>query len=171
MHGSHDGDAGGWLVARFSLLSRDTTVVPIPVICTPKLVAGFTIQAWTCVVTSTRRKEFVRLTGLVANAADAEGAVLNVTPVSVRLTWFVSPEAGTSFTLLRRTIASSWSRLADLVPDFTGRLTFDDHEVVPGGRYGYSIGVHESGRETTAGETWVGSHEGDNKAARRWDKS
>ena len=79
----------------------------------------------------------------------------DATPESIHLTWFVSPAAGASVAMYRRTVQAPWSHLAVLAPDPEGRLTFDDHGVVPGERYGYRLGIRGSGGETAAGETWV----------------
>jgi hypothetical protein len=76
--------AAGWLVAAFSLLSRKTVVLPAPVICTPKFVAGLASQFCACAVMSTKMKLLPVFTGLAPNVKPTVGAVPEVTPVSLQ---------------------------------------------------------------------------------------
>ena len=50
---------------------------------------------------------------------------------------------------------SGWTQLDTVVPDGTGRLTFEDRSVAPGERYAYRLGWRESGVERFSAETWV----------------
>jgi hypothetical protein len=39
--------------------------------------------------------------------------------------------------------------------DGTGRMAYEDTQVIAGARYGYRLGVWEAGEEVFLGETWV----------------
>ena len=72
----------------------------------------------------------------------------------VELAWMLA-QAGTSVTLERQVESDGWTTLASLSPDGTGKVTYVDHDVVPGARYGYRLNWTESGSPRQGGETWV----------------
>lgn len=90
----------------------------------------------------------------------------NVTPVlvslvsvgvedgSVRVVWQAQGDPA-GFTIESSSTEGPWIARASVQPDGTRRLSFDDPDVRPGGRYGYRL-VPESGEERRPlGEIWV----------------
>jgi len=71
----------------------------------------------------------------------------------VRLQWY-SADMGAA-TLYRRDDATDWTWLAEIQSDGGGQLTYEDHTVQPGERYGYRLGVLQGGTEEYFAETWV----------------
>ncbi len=124
--------------------------------------AGGAILAWTDDrATPTRYIYAGRLssTGTTMWSTDGVTAVTvalvsaEVVAGHARLAWEVSTSA--PVTVFRRTAASAWAPLAELVPDGDGRVVFDDAEVVAGTRYGYRLGLTDNGAMTYGGETWL----------------
>jgi hypothetical protein len=76
-------------------------------------------------------------------------------PGRVRLTWVVAGMTGFKAAVERRTEGGEWERLGEVTADGTGRLSFEDHEVVAGRRYGYRLAYVDEGTERHTGETWV----------------
>ncbi len=76
-------------------------------------------------------------------------------PGRVQLTWYGGDARGRSVSVYRRTDASVWSWLSNEVVDGNGRVQFEDDDVQPGVRYGYRLGIQESGMELFLGEVWV----------------
>jgi len=72
---------------------------------------------------------------------------------TVRMQWQVATEAAVS--VYRRGVSTAWSRLGEVRPDGQGRLTYEDHGVAAGERYGYRLGWNDGRGEVIAGETWV----------------
>ena len=72
---------------------------------------------------------------------------------SVLLCW--STSLGSSATVYRRTDLGDWTSLGQALADGTGRLVFEDREVLPGVRYAYRIGVSQDGGEIFSSEVWV----------------
>ena len=78
------------------------------------------------------------------------------TPQRVRLTWYAAGSAAPTATVYRRTTQSEWGAIGRVAAaDGTDRLVYEDAGVVPGTRYGYRLGVIDSGSETFMGEAWV----------------
>jgi len=73
----------------------------------------------------------------------------------IRLTWYASGDAGLLATVYRRTESSGWAALAQISPDGTGYLRYEDTGVEAGQRYGYRLGVVQSGAEVFTGEAWA----------------
>lgn len=84
------------------------------------------------------------LVALVSARVDADG---------VRLEWHSPDRRSSSFEVQRRTPTSSWSSLGWTVADGFGRVSFEDRDVIPGGRHGYRLGDGTGTVLTT--ETWV----------------
>jgi hypothetical protein len=55
----------------------------------------------------------------------------------------------------RRRGDEDWLFMGQAQADGTGRISYEDSQVLPGVRYGYRLGVSENGHETLVGETWV----------------
>jgi hypothetical protein len=72
-------------------------------------------------------------------------------PDHVSLAWFVSSGP---CVLERLAAGSAWTRVAMLVPDGLGHVSYEDRAVVPGGRYGYRLTLAGSTRPLD--EVWVG---------------
>ncbi len=71
----------------------------------------------------------------------------------VRLTWQVTRWAVA--TVYRNDGGANWRALREVTADGSGLLAFEDDDVGPGARYGYRLGVQESGAESLVGEAWV----------------
>ena len=76
-------------------------------------------------------------------------------PGRVWLVWYAGGGAGLLATVHRATRAGGWSAIGSLAADGTGRLTYEDHAVAPGERFGYRLGWREAGAEHFSTETWV----------------
>lgn len=73
----------------------------------------------------------------------------------VRLRWFVAGAVLLMATVERRTPTDDWRRLADVAPDGTGRLEYEDPSVAPGARYGYRLAYRDAGALAYTNEAWV----------------
>ena len=73
----------------------------------------------------------------------------------VRLTWYSGAGAGLTVTVYRSTLIGEWNPLGRALSDGTGRISYEDAQVSAGSRYGYRVGVQETGGERFYGETWV----------------
>jgi hypothetical protein len=76
-------------------------------------------------------------------------------PGRVRLTWFASDAASLVATVERRTSADDWQQMAEIIPDGTGRLEYEDRSVAPGARYDYRLAYRDGDALTYTTETWV----------------
>jgi hypothetical protein len=76
-------------------------------------------------------------------------------PDRVDLTWYAPARDISSATAYRRTVRDDWAAMGQIWADGTGRLVFQDAQVIAGTRYGYRLGVMEAGQEVFLGETWV----------------
>jgi len=76
-------------------------------------------------------------------------------PDRVRITWDLSANPGVSAAIYRRTEGAPWARIIDAVADGTGRIVYEDADVVPGRRYGYRLGIMDAGTEVFLAEAWV----------------
>ena len=109
--------------------------------------------------------EFARIGGLMQSRIAAMGDVTTPTLLSlvsaratsdrVELTWHAPAGEVSSATVYRRTARDDWEAMALIWADGTGRLIFQDTQVIAGTRYGYRLGVMEAGQEVVLGETWV----------------
>lgn len=72
---------------------------------------------------------------------------------AVELSWLAN---GSMLARLERRVGEGeWTRLADVSPDGSGRLTFEDRDITAGSRYGYRLAIVEDGATHYFGETWV----------------
>jgi hypothetical protein len=103
------------------------------------------------------------LSSILALKLDPDGVVpalvslvsAEVEPGIARLTWFVDGGASFSASIERRTETSDWDRLADVVPDGTGRLVYEDRAVTAGTRYGYRLSYQSGADLVRTSEAWV----------------
>jgi len=97
-------------------------------------------------ITALRDLATPTLISLVSAVADRDG---------VRLRWRAAAGAGARIYRTRGT-GASWELAANLVVDGGGDLPFDDHDVVPGARYGYRVGLAgANGSEVLSPEVWL----------------
>lgn len=75
----------------------------------------------------------------------------SASPELITVEWQVSQSSPVQ--VFRRTAATSWASRGSLIPDGRGHVRFEDHDVEPGGRYGYAIVLAD--QEAPAGEVWV----------------
>ena len=73
----------------------------------------------------------------------------------ITVVWELGLDPGDFATIYRQAPDERWTPQQHALPDFDGRVTFDDHDVQVGARYGYRIGVRGGARETYHGEVWV----------------
>lgn len=73
----------------------------------------------------------------------------------VRLHWYAADSPALRATVDRRTPETDWMPRGSVSADGAGHLRFEDTEIVPGGRYGYRLGIVENGVESFVGEVWV----------------
>ena len=83
---------------------------------------------------------------VVIEAADPGGA---------RLEWSIQHAPGPYAAVYRRQPGTPWSSIATLDADASGAVSFEDHSVMPGGRYGYMITVPSEQGQAFIGEAWV----------------
>lgn len=76
-------------------------------------------------------------------------------PGVARLTWFVANGALSSSTIERRTETTDWDPLANVIPDGTGRLEYQDRAVMGGTRYGYRLVYRDGSELVRTNEVWV----------------
>jgi len=60
-----------------------------------------------------------------------------------------------SVTVQRRAPEQDWTAVGRAAPDGSGIVTYDDTDVLPGGRYGYRLAVTWNGTERMLGEVWL----------------
>ena len=88
----------------------------------------------------------------IATATQVSLVSSDATAERVRLTWYAAQGAGLAATLERSTDGVTWRELARVSVDGTGRLAYDDSDIIAGSRYGYRLRLAPD--ETTA-ESWV----------------
>jgi len=76
-------------------------------------------------------------------------------PDRVRLTWQLADAAGATVAVERRGASTDWQRLGTMLPDGTGRVTYEDHEVAAGERYAYRLAIAGPSEVLLSPETWV----------------
>jgi hypothetical protein len=81
-------------------------------------------------------------------------AGVQATPDRVHLTWYAT-DPNLMATVYRRRQGDPWIPLRLLSPDGTGLVRFEDHDVRPGERYQYRLGVRFGDDEHFFGEVWV----------------
>jgi hypothetical protein len=88
------------------------------------------------------------VTGTLASLVSASAS-----PGLARLEWWSA--SGTPARLDRARHSGEWSAVATIHPDGGGRYVFEDHDVAPGGRYGYRLALPTASGEAIAGEVWL----------------
>ncbi len=76
-------------------------------------------------------------------------------PGLVRLVWFAADGPSLRATVERRGEAGEWERRSEIASDGTGRLEYQDRDVIPGARYAYRLAYLDEGVEQRTAETWV----------------
>ena len=76
-------------------------------------------------------------------------------PDRVELAWYAPAGDVSTANVYRRRAPAGWEFMDRISADGTGRLLYQDAQVVAGARYGYRLGVMEAGQEVFLGETWV----------------
>jgi hypothetical protein len=75
-------------------------------------------------------------------------------PLVNRIVWQLSAQI-VEASVERRQAQGGWESVARLTPSGTGRIRYDDHDVVPGERYGYRLRIRENGTESVHAEVWL----------------
>jgi hypothetical protein len=78
-----------------------------------------------------------------------------VEPGLVRLAWIVAEATSFSAALERRTADTEWEHVADIEPDGSGYLEYEDRAVTAGVRYGYRLAYRDGERLVHSAETWL----------------
>jgi hypothetical protein len=86
----------------------------------------------------------------LASLVSAEGR-----PGLARLVWYAAGPLGPRVTVQRRASPGDWTPLADVSPDGSGFITFEDHDVTAGHRYGYRLALTGGAATSYRGETWL----------------
>lgn len=106
---------------------------------------------------------------IYASRVDATGAIgpdvptsvlvslisTNVTADRIRLEWHAPVSAGLAATLERSSGGHDWQSVAELSVDGTGRMSYEDTDVIAGGRYGYRLRLAQDGSWWTTPESWL----------------
>jgi hypothetical protein len=136
--------ASGITTLPFSVQVPDTAADGIVHLCLTSTLPSGCLNSSCCLNLTVFTPPVATLASLVS--ASAEGG-------QVRLQWEVSVAGAVS--LYRSSDGASWTRIGQLVPDGTSRVSYVDANVTSGARYGYRLGVPSGGGEVMAGETWV----------------
>jgi hypothetical protein len=70
----------------------------------------------------------------------------------VAIAWQTEPGLAT---MVERRADGPWAEIARPHADGSGRIDFEDRDVIPGTRYGYRISAEESGAPVVLDEVWV----------------
>lgn len=81
--------------------------------------------------------------------------VASATVDRVHLEWYVALQVGDRIVLERSRPGGVWCRVACVLPDGTGRVEYDDYDVIAGARYGYRLSFSGCDSLQGCGETWV----------------
>jgi hypothetical protein len=73
----------------------------------------------------------------------------------VTLTWYTSERSAFTANVERRSVTGDWEQIAAVTPDGTGKLTYIDRAITPGGRYGYRLAYAQGSSIAYTAETWV----------------
>jgi hypothetical protein len=107
---------------------------------------GFIRETGGCAVTLVTEPP----TAVVVSLVDAEAEWDRV-----RLTWFAADAAGFFATLYRCSPGDAWHAIGSVRSDGTGRISYEDRDVIAGARYGYRLAVREGSDTSFLGETWI----------------
>jgi hypothetical protein len=88
----------------------------------------------------------------IATATQVALVSSDATAERVRLVWYATESAGLAATLERTIDGVTWRDIARLSADGTGRLAYDDTDILAGSRYGYRLRLAQG--ERTA-ESWI----------------
>jgi hypothetical protein len=73
----------------------------------------------------------------------------------VHLEWRTQGGITQSGTIYKRTVATPWEGIGEVVSDGIGGYTYDDYDISRGARVAYRLGLSEGEQEEYVGETWV----------------
>jgi hypothetical protein len=73
----------------------------------------------------------------------------------VRIVWYTSGNSGVPVTIYRRPLGLIWESMTIASSDGTGKIQFDDADVVTGNTYEYRLGIFDGDAEVFAGEVTV----------------
>ncbi len=76
-------------------------------------------------------------------------------PSMAQIQWGVHDANGTTAAVYRRQEGTPWSSIATVANNGTGTVSYQDHAVTPGGRYGYQLAVSSAQGIALGGEVWV----------------
>jgi len=76
-------------------------------------------------------------------------------PAMAQIQWGVQNVSGVRAAVYRRQMGTPWSSIATIANDGSGTLTYQDHAVTPGARYGYQLVVPSQQGAVPGGEVWV----------------
>ena len=82
-------------------------------------------------------------------------ATAQATSQVATISWGVQNVIGERAAVFRREVGTPWSSIATVENAGTGTLSYQDHSVTPGVRYGYLIAVPSQRGAVVGGETWV----------------
>lgn len=91
-----------------------------------------------------------RPVGILASVVDAESSVDRV-----RVVWAVTSPPWTGVVVQRATDSQSWESMAAAEVDGSGRVSYEDQDLVPGTRRGYRLSFGDRFPGLTAGEVWL----------------
>lgn len=95
----------------------------------------------------------VSLDGVVATTVSL--VAQDAAPDHVSLAWQAGGDALASATVERRAAGEAFRAIANVSPDGTGILRYEDHDVTPGARYAYRLVWSEAGGTQTTPEVWI----------------
>jgi hypothetical protein len=76
-------------------------------------------------------------------------------PSLAQVTWSTQNTMGERAAVYRREVGTPWSSIATIENAGSGTLAYDDHDVTPGGRYGYLLTAPSRRGAVVGGEIWV----------------
>jgi hypothetical protein len=92
---------------------------------------------------------------LLATPVQVSLAEVSAGPGRVSLAWYSGGSAEFTATVERREAATDFTALGTTTRDGTGRMSFTDATVAPGGRYAYRISWLEGATPRASSEVWV----------------
>jgi hypothetical protein len=82
-------------------------------------------------------------------------ATSQASPSLASISWGVQHVTGERAAVFRRQAGTPWSSIATVENGGNGTLSYQDHAVTPGGRYGYLLAVPSQRGAVVGGEIWV----------------
>ena len=91
----------------------------------------------------------------VATAAPSMAASVQADSALAVVSWQLQHVTGTHAAVYRRQAGTEWSSLATVQSDGSGKVSYQDHAVTAGDRYGYLVAIASQRGVVIGGETWV----------------